>query len=94
MSLPGKKSTLVMRLGRAGGRKIVKSAQPTFYGGYAGYFQDLDGHLWEVAFNPGFASAGLTRTSRGTCSASHGSCFFRGPDRTSSSWFGVRYVPT
>ena len=36
---------------RAGGR-IVKAAQPTFYGGYAGYFQDPDGHLWEVAFNP------------------------------------------
>lgn len=29
-----------------------------FYGGYAGYFQDPDGHLWEVAFNPGFASLG------------------------------------
>jgi len=27
-------------------------------GGYAGYFQDPDGHLWEVAFNPGFASLG------------------------------------
>jgi catechol 2,3-dioxygenase-like lactoylglutathione lyase family enzyme len=40
------------------GAKIVKPAQPTFYGGYAGYFQDPDGHLWEVAFNPGFASLG------------------------------------
>jgi len=28
-------------------------AQDTFWGGYAGYFQDPDGHLWEVAFNPG-----------------------------------------
>ena len=36
---------------RAGGT-IVKPAQATFYGGYAGYFQDPDGHLWEVAFNP------------------------------------------
>lgn len=40
---------------RAGAR-IVKAAQPTFYGGYAGYFQDPDGHLWEVAFNPDFNS--------------------------------------
>jgi catechol 2,3-dioxygenase-like lactoylglutathione lyase family enzyme len=34
------------------GARILKSAQPTFWGGYAGYFQDPDGHLWEVAFNP------------------------------------------
>ena len=34
------------------GAKIVKPAENTFYGGYAGYFQDLDGHLWEVAWNP------------------------------------------
>lgn len=40
------------------GARIVKPAQPTFYGGYAGYFQDPDGHLWEVAFNPGLASLG------------------------------------
>ncbi len=30
----------------------MKPAQQTFWGGYAGYFQDLDGHLWEVAWNP------------------------------------------
>jgi uncharacterized glyoxalase superfamily protein PhnB len=40
------------------GAAIVKRAQPTFYGGYAGYFQDPDGHLWEVAFNPGFDALG------------------------------------
>lgn len=34
------------------GARIVKPAQATFWGGYAGYFQDLDGHLWEVVFNP------------------------------------------
>ena len=34
------------------GATIVKLAQETFWGGYAGYFQDPDGHLWEVAFNP------------------------------------------
>ena len=36
----------------AAGARIVKAAHDTFYGGYAGYFQDPDGHLWEVAFNP------------------------------------------
>jgi predicted lactoylglutathione lyase len=38
---------------RAGGR-VVKAAADTFYGGYAGYFADPDGHLWEVAWNPEF----------------------------------------
>jgi catechol 2,3-dioxygenase-like lactoylglutathione lyase family enzyme len=40
------------------GAKVVKPAQATLYGGYAGYFQDPDGHLWEVAFNPGLGSLG------------------------------------
>lgn len=40
------------------GATIVKPAQATFYGGYAGYFQDPDGHLWEVAFNPGLDALG------------------------------------
>jgi uncharacterized glyoxalase superfamily protein PhnB len=48
----------VMRLAARAGARIVKPAQATFYGGYAGYFQDPDGHLWEVAFNPGFESLG------------------------------------
>ena len=34
------------------GARIVKTAAETFYGGYAGYFQDPDGHLWEIAWNP------------------------------------------
>lgn len=34
------------------GARIVKTAQKTFWGGYAGYFADPDGHLWEVAHNP------------------------------------------
>lgn len=34
------------------GGAIVKSAQKVFWGGYSGYFKDLDGHLFEVAFNP------------------------------------------
>ena len=42
----------VMEQARKVGARIVKSAQRTFYGGYAGYFQDPDGHLWEVAYNP------------------------------------------
>jgi uncharacterized protein len=32
--------------------KIVKAPHDTFWGGYAGYFQDPDGHLWEVVWNP------------------------------------------
>jgi catechol 2,3-dioxygenase-like lactoylglutathione lyase family enzyme len=42
----------VMDEARAAGATIVKPAQDTFWGGYAGYFQDPDGHLWEVAWNP------------------------------------------
>jgi catechol 2,3-dioxygenase-like lactoylglutathione lyase family enzyme len=38
----------------AAGAKLVKGAGKTFWGGYAGYFADPDGHLWEVAFNPYF----------------------------------------
>ncbi|AXE28494.1 glyoxalase [Chromobacterium phragmitis] len=34
------------------GAAIVKPARDTFWGGYAGYFQDPDGYLWEVAWNP------------------------------------------
>lgn len=37
------------------GAEIVKPAVEAFWGGYSGYFRDLDGHLWEVAWNPGFA---------------------------------------
>ena len=42
----------VMRQAREAGATIVKPAGDTFWGGYAGYFQDPDGHLWEVAWNP------------------------------------------
>ena len=34
------------------GGKLIKPAQKVFWGGYSGYFADLDGFLWEVAFNP------------------------------------------
>ena len=42
----------VMKQAENAGATIVKTATDTFYGGYAGYFQDPDGHLWEVAWNP------------------------------------------
>ena len=42
----------VMAQARKAGAKIVKQAEDTFWGGYAGYFQDPDGHLWEVVWNP------------------------------------------
>lgn len=48
----------VMQQAQRAGAAIVKAAQATFYGGYAGCFQDPDGHLWEVAFNPGLSSLG------------------------------------
>jgi uncharacterized protein len=38
---------------RAGARR-VRPGRETFYGGYAGFFDDPDGHVWEVAHNPGF----------------------------------------
>ncbi len=34
------------------GATLVKEAQDVFWGGYSGYFSDLDGHLWEIAWNP------------------------------------------
>jgi len=34
------------------GAEIIKPAQKVFWGGYSGYFKDLDGHLIEVAHNP------------------------------------------
>ena len=42
----------VMEQAKKAGAHIVKPAHETFWGGYSGYFQDPDGHLWEVAWNP------------------------------------------
>ena len=42
----------VMEQARQAGAVIAKPARETFWGGYAGYFRDPDGHLWEVAWNP------------------------------------------
>ncbi len=38
----------------AAGATLVKPAEQVFWGGYCGYFADPDGHLWEIAWNPGF----------------------------------------
>lgn len=42
----------VMEQAKRAGATIIKPAHETFWGGYAGYFQDPDRHLWEVAWNP------------------------------------------
>ncbi|WP_090230749.1 VOC family protein [Filomicrobium insigne] len=42
----------IMRKAQRAGAEIIKAPQDTFYGGYAGYFTDPDGHLWEVVWNP------------------------------------------
>ncbi len=42
----------VMEQARNAGAVIVKQAHDTFWGGYAGYFEDPDRHLWEVVWNP------------------------------------------
>lgn len=39
------------------GATVTREPAPTFYGGYAGAFADPDGHLWEIAHNPGFPLA-------------------------------------
>lgn len=44
-----------MEQARRAGATIVKPAAETFWGGYAGYFADPDGHLWEVVWNPNIA---------------------------------------
>lgn len=42
----------VMEQAKRAGAVVVKAAHDTFWGGYAGYFHDPDGHIWEVAWNP------------------------------------------
>ena len=44
----------VLAAAATAGADITRAARATFYGGYAGCFTDLDGHVWEIAFNPGF----------------------------------------
>ena len=47
-----KEVDVVMAQAERSGAKIVKQAQKAFWGGYSGYFQDPDGHLWEIVWNP------------------------------------------
>jgi catechol 2,3-dioxygenase-like lactoylglutathione lyase family enzyme len=42
----------VMERAARAGAKVTDPAHDRFWGGYSGYFQDLDGHLWEIAWNP------------------------------------------
>jgi predicted lactoylglutathione lyase len=50
---PDEVDEIIATAARAGGT-ITSPARPTVYGGYAGYFADPDGHVWEIAHNPGF----------------------------------------
>ncbi|MBT9247132.1 VOC family protein [Gemmobacter fulvus] len=36
----------------AAGGTALKAPEKVFWGGYSGYWSDLDGHVWEVAMNP------------------------------------------
>jgi uncharacterized protein len=47
----------VLAAAEEAGATVTKAAGDTFYGGYAEFFTDLDGHAWEVAYNPGFPIA-------------------------------------
>ncbi|SIS94660.1 VOC family protein [Paracoccus saliphilus] len=42
----------ILDTAKRAGADIIKPAQDTFYGGYAGYFRDPNGHLWEIVWNP------------------------------------------
>jgi predicted lactoylglutathione lyase len=44
----------VVRRAASVGATVTRSPSATFYGGYAGCFRDPDGHVWEIAWNPGF----------------------------------------
>ena len=55
----------VLETARQLGGEVLKPAQETFWGGYSGYFADLDGHLWEVAFNPFWTIGDDGRVSMG-----------------------------
>ncbi|MGI8982955.1 MAG: VOC family protein [Acidimicrobiales bacterium] len=47
----------VVRAAERAGAVITRPAAETFYGGYAACFADPDGHIWEIAHNPGFGFA-------------------------------------
>ena len=47
----------VVRRAEEAGARVVKEPQDTFWGGFSGYFSDLDGYYWEVAWGPMFEFA-------------------------------------
>jgi hypothetical protein len=47
----------VIATAESAGGAVTRQPADTFYGGYAGYFTDPDGHAWEIAYNPGFTLA-------------------------------------
>lgn len=47
----------VLAQAQSAGGRILKPAEAAEWGGYSGYFADPDGHVWEVAFNPGWPLA-------------------------------------
>lgn len=53
VSSTGEVDEILAKVKGAGGT-VIKPAQRTSYGGYAGYFQDTEGHIWEVVYNPNF----------------------------------------
>ena len=44
----------IVECARSAGARVVKEPQETFWGGFSGYFADLDGYYWEVAWGPMF----------------------------------------
>jgi catechol 2,3-dioxygenase-like lactoylglutathione lyase family enzyme len=42
----------IMQQAEKAGAHVTDPARDRFWGGYSGYFQDLDGHLWEIVWNP------------------------------------------
>ena len=44
----------IVEQARVNGATVTREPAETFYGGYAGVFRDPDGHVWEIAHNPGF----------------------------------------
>lgn len=54
----------LMQQAEKAGAHITDPAHDRFWGGYSGYFQDLDGHLWEIAWNPAWEVQGIETFSR------------------------------
>jgi len=52
-----KEVDVIMEKAKKAGAKITKPGQKAFWGGYHGYLQDIDGHLWEIGHNPSWKVA-------------------------------------